>query len=239
MSESLLPVVLDETLWFPDPRWPLLPQMPAGLVALGGDLSPERLLLAYRSGIFPWTVNPISWWSPNPRGIFELDQFHTPRSLERVVRKQVFEVTVDRAFRSVIEGCASAKRAKSWITPEFITAYTRLYEAGHAHSLECWQEGKLAGGIYGVAVGGCFAGESMFHAVPDASKVALYSLVQLLRRQGFRLFDIQMVTPITERLGAISISRDEYLQRLAEALKMTATFPAEKSPNGVEGKLVI
>lgn len=214
---------LDDRLWFPPASQALRGQL-SGLVAIGGDLSVPRLLLAYRSGIFPWTVDPITWWSPDPRGIFELDAFHIGRSLARVLRKGVFEVTVNRAFREVMEGCSRPGESGQWITPEFIAAYTRLHQAGHAHSLECWQGGQLAGGIYGVAVGGLFAGESMFHRADNASKVALCHLVQRLRERGYRLFDIQMITPITAQLGAVHIPRAEYLARLREAVEVECKF---------------
>jgi len=182
--------------------------------------------LAYRSGIFPWSVNPISWWSPDPRGIFELDGFHLSRSLGRTLRRVPFEITYNRAFSKVMLACAEAGpgRPSSWITPEFIESYTQLHQAGHAHSIECWLENTLVGGVYGVQVGGLFAGESMFHRVTDASKVALYHLVNHLRDAGFRLFDIQMISPHTERLGAINISRDEYLTRLQAALDVACRF---------------
>jgi leucyl/phenylalanyl-tRNA--protein transferase len=210
---------LDDRLWFPDPSQARRGQL-SGLLALGGDLSVPRLLLAYRSGIFPWTADPITWWSPDPRGIFEFDTFHIGRSLARALRKGVFEVTVNRAFREVMEGCARPDERGQWITPEFIAAYTRLHEAGHAHSVECWRQGELAGGIYGVAVGGLFAGESMFYRLNNASKVALCHLVQRLRDRGYRLFDIQMITPITAQLGATPIPRAEYLERLREAVAL-------------------
>jgi leucyl/phenylalanyl-tRNA---protein transferase len=217
-----MPAILDEQLRFPDPHT----ADGDGLVAIGGDLSVERLRLAYRSGIFPWTVNPISWWSPDPRGIFELEKFHVPRSLQKFLRKQTFEITIDRAFREVMQACAAPGpgRRGVWITPEFIDAYTRLHEAGDAHSVECWREGELVGGIYGVSLGGFFAGESMFHRVTNASKVALGHLVGHLRERGFTLFDIQMITPATRQLGAVEITRDEYLQRLKRAAQMNCTF---------------
>jgi leucyl/phenylalanyl-tRNA---protein transferase len=216
------PLVLDARLRFPDPRQ----ADEEGLVAVGGDLSVARLLLAYRSGIFPWTAAPVTWWSPDPRAILELNRLHVPRSLARAIRGGVFEVTRDRAFRQVMEGCAepSVGRESTWITSEFLEAYTRLHEAGHAHSLECWQDGRLAGGIYGVAVGGLFAGESMFHRASNASKVALVHLVQQLRRQGFILFDIQMLSPVTAQLGGLNISREEYLRRLARAVEKPCVF---------------
>jgi leucyl/phenylalanyl-tRNA---protein transferase len=197
-----------------------------GLVAIGGDLSVPRLLLAYRSGIFPWTIDPISWWSPEPRAIFELDGFHVSRSLSRVIRKGVFRITLDRAFRRVMESCAAPApgRRSTWISQEFIQAYTQLHRLGCAHSLECWQGRQLAGGIYGVAIGGFFAGESMFHRVSDASKVALFHLIEHLRGRGFTLLDIQMLTPITTRLGGVTIPRQEYLGRLNQAVKLVVSF---------------
>ena len=209
-------LLLDQRLRFPDPRH----ANADGLVAIGGDLSVPRLLLAYRSGVFPWTVNPITWWSPDPRAIFDLDRFRASRSLEKFMRKQPFELTMDHAFRRVMEGCAEAApgREQTWVTPEFLDAYTRLHEQGHAHSVECWQADELVGGIYGVSIGGFFAGESMFHRASNASKVALCHLVDQLRAHGFALFDIQMVTPATSRLGAIEIPRSEYLRRLEAAV---------------------
>ncbi len=197
-----------------------------GLVAIGGDFSVARLLLAYRSGIFPWTIRPITWWSPDPRAIFELARFHVPRSLAKIIRRQPFEITRDRAFPEVMEGCAQSPRGgeATWVTPEFIAAYTRLHELGHAHSVECWQDGGLVGGIYGVSQGGFFAGESMFHRTDDASKVALCQLVEHLRTRGFALFDIQMVTPATQPFHPVEIPRAEYLKRLRAAVSLDCTF---------------
>jgi leucyl/phenylalanyl-tRNA--protein transferase len=217
-----LPVLLTRRLSFPDPR-----QADAeGLVAFGGDLSVPRLLLAYRSGLFPWTDNPITWWSPDPRAIFELHSFHIPRSLAKVLRRGVFEVTHDRAFAEVMRGCAepSPGRGRSWVTPRFMAAYARLHGRGHAHSVECWQGGRLVGGLYGVSIGGLFAGESMFHRVSNASKVALVQLVEHLRARRFTLFDIQMLTPVTRQLGGVEITRDDYLQRLARATVAACLF---------------
>ena len=214
--------ILDHRLRFPDPE-----QANAeGLVAIGGELSVRRLLLAYRSGIFPWTAAPVTWWSPDPRGIFLLDRFHVSRSLARVIRQGVFRITVDQAFREVMEGCATSApgRRSTWITREFLDAYADLHDQGFAHSLECWQGEELAGGIYGVAIGGFFAGESMFHRVSNASKVALAHLVEHLRRKEFLLFDIQMLTRITEQLGGVTISRRVYLKLLSKALAQSTTF---------------
>jgi len=215
-------VLLDQRLRFPNPEL----ADPEGLVAIGGDLSLPRLLLAYRSGVFPWTVQPITWWSPDPRAIFELDAFHASRSLRRVLRNGEFEITLDKAFRQVMEGCAAPGpgRRMTWITREFLEAYACLHEQGHAHSLECWLRGELVGGIYGVALGGLFAGESMFHTVSNASKVALYHLVEHLRCRKFGLFDIQMLTPITAQLGGVAIRRKEYLRRLAGAVAKSCLF---------------
>ncbi len=214
--------ILDERLRFPNPRV----ANADGMVAVGGDLSVSRLLLAYSSGIFPWTVNPITWWSPEPRAILELDRVHVSRSLDRVLRKGHFQITIDRAFRQVMRGCAAPApgRRTTWITTEFLEAYTALFEQGHAHSFECWQDDHLAGGIYGITIGGFFAGESMFHRVSNGSKVALVHLAEHLRRRGFSLFDIQMLTPVTTQLGGVTIPRSEYLRRLAEAIDKPCAF---------------
>jgi leucyl/phenylalanyl-tRNA--protein transferase len=217
---------LDESLWFPNPRQSLAFGELKGLVAVGGELTVDRLLLAYRSGIFPWSVDPVTWWSPDPRGIIELDQFHASRSLRRTLRQGAFRVTRNQAFLAVMEACAAPApdRPHTWISSQFLQAYTRLHTAGYAHSVECWVGSDLVGGIYGVQVGGLFAGESMFHRVKDASKVALAALVERLRQQGFALFDIQMTTPHTEQFGATNIGREEYLRRLAEAIKVPCQF---------------
>jgi leucyl/phenylalanyl-tRNA--protein transferase len=196
-----------------------------GLVAVGGDLRPEFLLLAYRRGIFPWYAegDPVCWWSPDPRAVFELDRFHVPRRLARTLRQGRFAVTVNRAFAAVIRGCADRPEG-TWITADMIAAYERLHRLGHAHSVEAWAGVELAGGVYGVALGGLFAGESMFSRLRDGSKVALAHLVERLRQHGFRLFDIQMRTEHTARLGAVEIARAEYLARLREALACEVMF---------------
>jgi leucyl/phenylalanyl-tRNA--protein transferase len=217
-----LPVRLGEAMEFPNPEF----ADAEGLVAVGGDLRVERLLAAYRQGIFPWTADPLTWWSPDPRGIIELDQFHVAASLTRVLRKKTCEVTMDRAFREVMQSCAAPgpKRRSTWIAPAFIEAYCELHQQGHAHSVECWLNGKLAGGIYGVAIGGLFAGESMFHRADNASKVALAALAAQLQARGFSLFDIQLVTATTQPFGAKEISRQEYLRRLAAAISRECLF---------------
>ncbi|MBM3823431.1 MAG: leucyl/phenylalanyl-tRNA--protein transferase [Verrucomicrobia bacterium] len=210
---------LGEKLWFPDPRNASRSGFQDGLVALGGDFRPERLLLAYRSGIFPWSEDPISWWSPNPRGVLPFSKLHISRSLARTLRRQPYEITVDRAFRRVMEACAGprASGGGTWISEGFIEAYSHLHELGRAHSVECWKDGGLVGGIYGVSFGSVFAGESMFHRADNASKVALVKLVEILQEKNFDLFDVQVVNHATLALGATSIPRETYLRLLAPA----------------------
>ena len=197
-----------------------------GLLALGGDLSVARLLLAYRSGIFPWTDEPLTWWSPDPRAIFDIHKFRPPKRLESKLRKNPFELTIDRNFCGVIHACAAPAegRESTWISARFIEAYLELHRQGHAHSVEVWDKGRLVGGIYGVAIRGFFAGESMFHRETDASKIALCHLMDHLRARNFELFDTQVLSPLTARLGAIEIRRRDYLERLASALRNPTQF---------------
>lgn len=196
------------------------------LVRIGGNLTVPELLQAYRSGCFPWTVRPVTWWSPDPRAILELNAFHVSRSLARALRKGDFEITFDQAFRAVMEGCAepAPNRRETWIAPEFIEAYCALHAAGHAHSVEVWQRGNLVGGVYGVAQGAYFAGESMFHRVSDASKIALFHLVQRLGERGYELLDVQMPTQGTVPLGVTTIPRRTFLRRLQAAIQRPVTF---------------
>lgn len=200
-----------------------------GLVAVGGDLSPERLLLAYRSGIFPWPVfedDLMTWFSPNPRAILEFDAFRVSRSLQKVLRRGVFEVRFNSDFEGVIAGCAAPApgRQGTWITDQLRAAYIELHRLGHAHSVESWFEGALVGGLYGVALGGFFSGESMFSRASDASKVALVHLVMRLRDRGFRLLDVQQSTHHLMSFGATELPRPAYLRRLKEALNTSCTF---------------
>ena len=197
-----------------------------GLVGIGGDLSPRRLVEAYRRGIFPFydESSPILWWSPDPRAIIEFDGLHVSRRLARTLRSGRFQATFDRDFAGVIAGCADRPGPGNWITADMLTAYNTLHRLGHAHSVEVWHEGALAGGLYGVTVGGLFAGESMFTRVTDASKVALVHVVERLKERGFRLFDVQFLNPHTERMGAVEIPRREYLARLRRALTVSPTF---------------
>lgn len=197
-----------------------------GLLAVGGNLAPETLISAYRQGIFPWSEHPITWWSPDPRGILEIDHFSPTRRLLRKMRQGKYAFTRDHAFAQVIHACAEprADQSGSWLGPDLIEAYIRLHRLGHAHSVECWCEGELVGGIYGVACGGLFAGESMFSRVSDGSKMALTHLVGHLREKGYTLFDLQAINDHTISLGAIEIPRYEYLARLRQALSIDAGF---------------
>ena len=197
-----------------------------GFLAVGGDLKPGTLLLAYRNGIFPWTTNPITWWSPDPRAVIEPAEVHVSASMKTFMRKGKFTVTFDRDFTRVMEGCAAPKpgREETWISPRFIAAYTRLFQMGYAHSVEVWRGKELAGGLYGVAIGGFFAGESMFSAAENASKQALISLCGRLAEKGFLLFDVQLMTPHLRSMGAREISRREYLARLRQAVEAERSF---------------
>ncbi|HEX4147457.1 MAG TPA: leucyl/phenylalanyl-tRNA--protein transferase [Pirellulales bacterium] len=202
-----------------------------GLVGVGGELSIEWLVDAYCHGIFPWPTGDerLAWWSPNPRATIERGELHIARRLRRTWRSGRFEVTCDRDFRGTISGCATAqvRRDNTWITPQMMAAYCHLHEAGFAHSVEVWHAGELAGGIYGVAIGGMFAGESMFYRVRDASKIALVNLAGHLEARGYQLFDIQQLTPHSERLGAALIPRNKFLQRVAAAIELPITFGSQ------------
>jgi len=196
------------------------------LLAVGGDLRPERLLEAYRHGIFPWSSDeqPILWWSPDPRTVLFPENLHVSRSLKKSLRSGQFSVTLDRCFRDVMQQCAGPRPqypdGGTWITTEMLEAYTRLHEKGYAHSVETWMDGQLVGGLYGVALGRAFFAESMFTRVSDASKVALVLLVHQLQTWEFRLMDCQQSSPHITALGAESIPRDEFLDHLATALKL-------------------
>ncbi len=217
---SPAPVVVAGKGHFPDPA-----QAPrSGLVAVGGDLSVERLLEAYRRGIFPYYEEPpVLWWSPDPRAVFELEGLHVSRRLARTVRSGRFQVSFDQAFEAVISACA-VREEGTWLTPEMVAAYSELHRLGHAHSVEVWRAGELAGGVYGVTVGGLFAGESMFSRVRDASKVALVHLFERLRQRDYLLFDVQILNEHTARLGAIEVPRRVYLGRLAGAVRREVSF---------------
>ena len=194
-----------------------------GVLAIGGDLCEERLLLAYSLGIFPWYSEdePILWWSPDPRLVLYPDEIRVSKSLEKVIKKQVFNVTFDAAFEQVINLCAGAGRRENegtWILPEMIDAYCALYESGYAHSVEAWRDGILAGGLYGVSLGGCFFGESMFTLESNASKVAFARLVEFLEENSFGLIDCQVSTGHLKRFGAREIPRSLFLKQLKKSL---------------------
>jgi leucyl/phenylalanyl-tRNA--protein transferase len=195
-----------------------------GLLAIGGDLSPERLLLAYSNGIFPWfsAGDPILWWSPSPRLVIFPGEFKTPRRLLRLLNRKKFSVTMDRAFRQVIRACAttdSRQEKGTWITGDMIAAYSLLHDMGYAHSVECWQDGELAGGLYGLSLGGVFFGESMFSRQPNSSKAALVSLVKKLQGWDFDLIDCQMKTAHLMQFGAREIPGPEFQALLAKSIQ--------------------
>ncbi len=199
-----------------------------GFVGVGGDLSPRTLLRAYAEGVFPWygEDDPILWWSPDPRAIIELEGpepyggLHVSRRLARTLRSGKFRITINQCFGQVIRACGENREGGTWITPEMIAAYEELHRLGFAHSVESWVGDTLAGGVYGVALGGLFAAESMFYRITDGSKVALAALVRRLKERRFVLLDVQMTTPHTERLGAFNIARRTYLQRLRYAVRL-------------------
>jgi leucyl/phenylalanyl-tRNA--protein transferase len=207
----------------PDPA--LDPPAPGeGLVALGGTLDPATVLAAYRRGVFPWSSDPVvTWWSPDPRAVFDLERWRPHRSILRSVRRAGWRFSVDLDFSGVMAGCAAPLegREETWITRDFFETYGALHEAGRAHSVEVWEDDALVGGIYGVAIGGFFGGESMFHRRTDASKAAVTALIERLRAAGYVLFDAQVMNPHLRRLGAVDMPRAEYLARLRAALLVT------------------
>lgn len=188
------------------------------------ELTPELLISAYAQGVFPMGIHGrIGWFSPDPRGILPLDSVHISKTLAQTCRSGRFEIRVDSAFRNVMEACA-ARPDGTWISTPIIDAYVRLHQVGLAHSVEAWRNNQLAGGLYGVALGGAFFGESMFHHQRDASKVALVALVNRMKERRFTLLDIQYVTPHLERFGATEISREDYLAQLAAAIELDVRF---------------
>jgi leucyl/phenylalanyl-tRNA--protein transferase len=212
---------------------------PEGLLAIGGDLSADRLLNAYRSGVFPWyeSGGPILWWSPDPRTVLFPDELRVSQRLRRTIRSGRFEVRYDTAFTQVVRGCAETPRRHedgTWITPEMQAAYIRLHALGHAHCMEAWRDGALVGGVYGVRVGRCFCGESMFHTATDASKVALVALVERLAAEGVGLIDCQVKSEHVVRLGAREVPRDEFLMHLSRGLENGR--PAEAAVGRASGR---
>lgn len=215
----------------PGTRAPIFPPVdsatPEGLLAVGGDLSSERLLAAYQRGIFPWynPEQPILWWSPDPRAVLYPEKLKIARSLRKTLKRGQLRVTFDSCFREVMLACAAPREqfpgGGTWITNAMVEAYTRLHEMGYAHSIETWHEDRLVGGLYGVALGGVFFGESMFARETDASKVALVALVSKLREWGFVLIDCQIPSAHLTSLGAEEISRSKFLTELGRALKLS------------------
>lgn len=200
-----------------------------GLLGVGGDLEIESLVLAYRSGVFPWPVfqeDVLTWFAPPLRALLFFDRFHISRSLQKRLRSTTLRYSFDTAFPQVIERCASAKNRKgqagTWISPEICQAYIQLHGAGYAHSIECWNGSQLVGGVYGVAIGQMFAGESMFHSETDASKLALCWLVEHLSKQGVTWLDCQQLTPLLESFGAEEVSREDFMELLATAVNQPA-----------------
>jgi leucyl/phenylalanyl-tRNA--protein transferase len=211
--------LLSDEIAFPSPQL-----AEEGLLAVGGDLSRKRLLLAYRMGIFPWysKYEPILWWSPDPRLVMYPGELRVSKSLQKTIKKDLFKVTMDQAFEVVINACAHSRTSAdegTWIVEEMVDAYCDLHESGFAHSVEAWQEDRLAGGLYGVSLGRCFFGESMFTHISNASKVAFVALVKHLQALNFDLIDCQVSTPHLLRFGAREIPRARYLNELKKSLK--------------------
>ena len=203
---------------------------PEGLLAIGGDLSSDRLLEAYKRGIFPWysAGQPILWWSPDPRAVLFFDNFKISRSLSKQLRRKIYTTSFDKCFRQVVESCAAPRKKDpvggTWITQEMISAYDQLHAMGYAHSVETWHDNKLVGGLYGLAIGRGFFGESMFSAMTDASKVALASLVAQLKRWNFAFIDCQLSSQHILSLGAVELPRARFLKELAAALDAPDQF---------------
>ncbi|MEP7052347.1 MAG: leucyl/phenylalanyl-tRNA--protein transferase [Pseudomonadota bacterium] len=212
---------------FPDPNT----ADDEGLLAIGGDLSPERLVHAYQHGIFPWYDEglPPMWWSPNPRAVLDPEHLHVSRSLARVLRSERFRVSFNEAFQDVMLECGRERDSGTWILPEMVDAYCALHQLGRAHSVEVWRGEQLVGGLYGVQCGALYAAESMFHRERDASKVALISAVRALFAAGIALFDVQFLTPHLASLGAYEVPRARYLELAAEASQRVLSIP----PRGI------
>lgn len=212
--------ILSDKLFFP----PVSESNSDGIVALGGDLSPERLMLAYRSGIFPWfnEGEPIIWWSPDPRMVLFLDELVVSKSMRNILNRNIFKVTFNQNFREVITNCRSIKRDRqngTWITDDMIEAYCKLHEMGFAKSVEVWQDNNLVGGLYGIDLGQIFCGESMFSKVSNASKMAFIALVKILRRDNYKLLDCQVYNEHLETLGCREIDRSEFMSILSNVEK--------------------
>jgi leucyl/phenylalanyl-tRNA--protein transferase len=214
------PVEPSSTRWaLPDPE----AADEHGICGVGADLEPGTILAAYRNGIFPMRLDrgPVAWWSPDPRGVIPLDGLHVSRSLRKSMRR--FELRVDTSFEAVMRACGDPSRPEGWIDDSFVAAYGALFDLGWVHTVEMWQDDELVGGLYGVAIGRFFSGESMFHRVTDASKAAMAHTVDILRDTGAEVFDVQWVSPHLASMGAVRIPRAEYLRRVAAAVDEPAT----------------
>lgn len=228
---------------------PLYTATDFGLLAVGGRLTPDRVLRAYRRGIFPWPIveggdEILAWFSPDPRAILELDHLYISRRLARRLRSGRFQLTCDQCFSQVMAGCAAPRdgdesddESETWITADMLRVYGELHQQGHAHSVEVWAAGQLVGGIYGIGLGGFFAGESMFHRVRDASKAALVGLVAHLRARGYTLFDIQQATPHSISMGATEIRRTQFVSRLRVAAALQVSFGTTLDLSGLPALL--
>ena len=213
--------LLSDKIAFPPPHLAIRD----GLLAVGGDLSQERLLLAYHMGIFPWFSDdePIMWWSPDPRLVLYPQEIRVSKTLKKIIKKNMFQMTMDSAFVQVLESCAQVRLQNNegtWINKDMIDAYCKLHESGFAHSMEAWYKGELAGGLYGVSLGRCFFGESMFTRVSNASSVALFKLVEYLKKLSFDMIDCQVTTEHMIRFGAREIPRASFLEQLEKSLKV-------------------
>jgi leucyl/phenylalanyl-tRNA--protein transferase len=229
MMASSMPLFQLDPDQFAFPPAQLALDDPNGLLAIGGDLRPGRLLQAYRNGIFPWfdETQPLLWWSPDPRSVLYPGQIHVSRSLRKFIARRPYAVSCDKAFAEVMDGCAAPRKIQkgTWITSEMRSAYLRLHELGHAHAIEVWDGTKLVGGLYGISIGRAFFGESMFSLAVNASKVALFTLAETLGRQGFHLIDCQVHNPHLESMGAVTIPRERFLSELNEATIWDMPFP--------------
>jgi leucyl/phenylalanyl-tRNA--protein transferase len=219
--------VIRATSFFPDPDT----ADPTGLVAISHAMNPGLLIDAYSHGIFPWSENPVCWYSPDPRALFVRDRIKLPKKMGKAMRRHQLHVTFDESFEQVMTACAEAHaRTGTWISPPFLRAYAELHRMGHAHSVEVWQENRLVGGLYGVQIGAMFAGESMFHLVTNASKVAFVHLVEQLQRIGVILFDAQVINAFTIQLGAVLVRRAQFLEVLKHAVSMRTSVDGQRWP---------
>lgn len=191
-------------------------------LAIGRELTPRLMLEGYRKGIFAWSSYPVTWWSPDPRAIIPLDEFHVSRSLARKIKQKPFRVTIDCGFEEVLRGCAAPRWPgdETWMTEDFIDSFIELHRLGHAHTIECWKDNRVIGGVFGIATNGFFSAESMFYKETDASKIALFYLIESLKESGFSLLDIQVLTDHTRSLGGREISRSDYLSLLKQAIRI-------------------